>query len=268
MSYLWIVRFSILILLQFITSFFLIYKGKKKISYFTEILLSISSILYAYFIVPMIMEKNTLEVIECIYKGHSFTTDKFLLYIVGYFILKILLLIFIWMLKYFSFLTLVSISKNNGIIAKIGYKIFGKARFVRFVSRMWNKVNYGIEIKKGIPSRVNKKHRSTGIYFDKDGFPKFEAIETVKLDRKLYNKTREVHFYHCNKILYEKIKKDRSIAKKFTKEDIKCFKEGDTPAMYTWHHHQKRGVLQLVERDVHEKVNHRGGFSIWGKKED
>lgn len=266
MSYIWIVRLSILMLAQLITSFFFIYKGKKKISYFTEILLSIISILYVYIVIPVI-KQNNIFVIEYIYKEHNITTDKLIYYIVEYVILKITLLVIIAVLKYISFYSLISISKRNGIIAKIGYKIFGKTRFIGFMSKMWNKVDYGIRIKKGIPSKVRRKHRKTGVLFDKDGFPIFEYIEIIKLERRFYNKTRETHFYQCNKKLYERIKQDRKLAKKFTKEDISQFKEGETPSKYTWHHHQKKGIMQLVDRKIHESVKHRGGFSIWGKRE-
>lgn len=266
MSYLWIVRFFVLMLTHFVTSFALIYHSKKKISYFTEIFLSIFAIAYAYYLVPIILERNSIKLVEYIYQDYSFTRDKFLLYILEYVIFKIILLIVIWVLKYFSFFAIISVSKRNGFIANLGYKIFGKKRFIQFVSRMWYRVNYGIRVKKGMPERVRKYHK--GIYFDRKGFPIFSAIETVKLKRRWHNKKRETHFYHCNKILYERIKKYRDVSAKFTKAEIKCFKEGNTPENYTWHHHQKRGVMQLVDRKIHESVNHRGGYAIWGKKED
>jgi RHS repeat-associated protein len=36
----------------------------------------------------------------------------------------------------------------------------------------------------------------------------------------------------------------------------------ETPEGYTWHHHQDRGRMQLVETDAHAKTGHTGGFSI------
>lgn len=240
-----IIRICILMLLQLIISLVLIYHGKNKTSYFTEI---------------------ALAVIAMAYNNRPFAIEEIFVYVAEYIIVKILILIIIWVTKYFSFYALVSISKRNGKIAQIGYKIFGKKKFPRFVSNMWNKVDYGIRIKKGIPGMVGKKHQRTSIYFDKDGFPKFKAIATVKLSRKFYNKTRETHFYQASKMLYERIQKDKKLASKFTKKEIQTFKQGDTPSKYTWHHHQNRGVLQLVDREVHANVNHRGGFSIWGKR--
>ncbi len=32
---------------------------------------------------------------------------------------------------------------------------------------------------------------------------------------------------------------------------------------YTWHHHQSRGRMQLVPRDIHKEVHHLGGFELW-----
>ena len=31
---------------------------------------------------------------------------------------------------------------------------------------------------------------------------------------------------------------------------------------WTWHHHQDVGVMQLVKREVHRAVPHRGGLSV------
>lgn len=245
MSLLWIVRLSILMFLQISTSFILIYRGKKKISYCSEIILIFFS---------MFFYRNIL------------TMNLILLYVIEYILSKIILLIIIWNLKYFSFYALVSISKKNGKLAKICYKIFGKNRFIRFVSKMWNRVDYGIRIKKGIPAMVNRKHRRTGIYFDKDGFPKFKVIATVELDWRFYNQTREEHFYKANRILYKRIISNKKTASKYLPSDIEKFRFGKTPSKYTWHHHQDKGVLQLVDRKIHADVNHRGGFSIWGKR--
>ncbi|HYX38224.1 MAG TPA: HNH endonuclease [Oligoflexus sp.] len=37
-----------------------------------------------------------------------------------------------------------------------------------------------------------------------------------------------------------------------------------TPLNWTWHHHQDRGVMQLIPRDLHRAISHNGGASIWG----
>ena len=51
---------------------------------------------------------------------------------------------------------------------------------------------------------------------------------------------------------------------KFSSRDIKVISQGDTPNKYTWHHHQDKGKLELVDREIHSKTSHIGGYSIWG----
>jgi hypothetical protein len=36
----------------------------------------------------------------------------------------------------------------------------------------------------------------------------------------------------------------------------------ETPKGYTWHHHQEKGRMQLVNSEIHSKTGHTGGFSI------
>ena len=244
MSLLWIVRSQHLLLLliaQLVTSLLLIYYCKNKISYITEIILVIGDIL---------CNKPAFKISTALY------------YLAEYALMKFFLVLIILLAKRFAFYVLVVISHKR----KRFHKFFiTKRRFLKVQSRIWNKVKYGIRIKKGIPSMAGKKNECTGIYFDQDGFPKFKEIAKVKLARKYWRKDREVHFYHASKILYERIQKSSKLAKKFTKKEILEFKKGDLPDKYTWHHHQDKGVLQLVDRKIHAEVRHNGGFSIWGK---
>lgn len=266
MTKIWFIRIILLIILQIFTSVSLISRGRKKLSYFTEILLSVVFIAYDYYGVKYIIEKYPDRKIAEIYADNLFKKEYLIIFCLGYIFMKIILLMLVYILKYFSFYAIVSITKN-GLLAKICYKIFGKKKFVSFTSRMWNKADYGIAIKKGLPGMVNKVHKLTGVHFDKDGFPKFKSFYTVKLKRNLYRKTRETHFRYANKMLHERIKKDKRFYLKFTKSELKLIAEGNTPDRFTWHHHQDSGVLELVDRQIHAKVNHRGGYSIWGKKE-
>lgn len=32
----------------------------------------------------------------------------------------------------------------------------------------------------------------------------------------------------------------------------------------TWHHHQDRGKMQLVDKAIHQQTGHTGGKAIWG----
>lgn len=51
---------------------------------------------------------------------------------------------------------------------------------------------------------------------------------------------------------------------KFTAQEIEIFKEGGVPKRFTWHHNQELGLMQLVDRNIHRKTGHDGGFSICG----
>jgi hypothetical protein len=248
MSLLWIVRehhLLILLALHLVTSLGLIYFKKNKLSYFTEILLLVLT--WCSNLTPL--------------------KPEFLLcYLSEYLLVKVLLVLIVYFAKRFSFYVMFVIThkQKNKFVYKLIYK---KKRFLKIQSHIWNKVQYGIRIKKGIPSMVNKRNSRTGIYFDKDGFPKFKAIAEIKLERKYWKKDRETHFYRASKMLYEQTQKSFRLRNKFSQHAIYTFKQGDIPSKYTWHHHQDKGVLQLVDSDIHSKVRHNGGFSIWGKKE-
>lgn len=248
MSLLWIVRSHHLLLLlaiHLVISLCLIYFRKNKLSYFTEIL---------------------LLAVAWWYNAPTLNLNIVLCYIAEYILAKALLVLIVYFAKRFSFYVMVVITHKQK--HKFLYKlVIKKKRFLRMQSHIWNKVQYGIRIKKGMPSMVNKRNPRTGVYFDKDGFPKFKAIAEVKLERKYWKKDRDAHFYRANKILYQRIEKSSRVASKFSRRDISSFKQGKLPSKYTWHHHQDKGVLQLVDSDIHSKVRHNGGFAIWGKKE-
>lgn len=259
-------RIIVLFLLQIIISVFFIYHDRKKMSYFFEVIIPVIYVVNNCFIRGTLLFKNPLTRVKSVFIKDDETRLLFGLFLLYYIFLKIAVVVVIYLLKLISFYLLVSIAKN-GIIANISYVIFGKKKISKFASKMWNKVKYGIQVRRGIPGMVNKKHKLTGIHFDKNGFPKFKSIYTVKLPLKLYKKTRETHFRYANKLLYQKVKNDKRFAKHFTSYEIKQMSEGVTPQKYTWHHHQKNGVLELVDRQIHADVNHRGGYSIWGKND-
>ncbi|WP_242295630.1 WXG100 family type VII secretion target [Bacillus cereus group sp. BfR-BA-01516] len=121
-----------------------------------------------------------------------------------------------------------------------------------------------IRLRKG--ELAGDRHPVTGIPYDVDGFPIFDAVTEVTLKEADYKKTRPTHDRICNKLLYEQILKDPKLAAKFTAEEIELFKNGEKPKTYTWHHHQDTGRMQLVDAYLHEKTGHTGGYNIWGKK--
>jgi RHS repeat-associated protein len=86
-------------------------------------------------------------------------------------------------------------------------------------------------------------HPVTGVPFDSNGFPDFssylypDGTNDVKINP---TSNRNLDFDAAN------------LAAGYD----------ETPKGYTWHHHQDRGRMQLVETDVHVKTGHTGGFSI------
>ena len=250
MSLLWIVRTNHLLLLfaiQLVTSLVLIYFGKNKLSYVTELIIIFGNL----------WQHQPLQLLN---------PTIILAYLAEYLLLKFLLILIVYLAKRFAFYVLVIISHKEK--HKLLYKLLIKRKhFLRFQSRIWNKVKYGIRVKKGMPSMVNKRNTRVGVSFDKDGFPKFKPVAEITLERRYWKKDRDVHFYRANKLLFKKIEKSSRLAKKFTKREISEFKQGSTPSKYTWHHHQDKGLLQLVDYNIHSKVRHNGGFSIWGPKD-
>jgi len=121
-----------------------------------------------------------------------------------------------------------------------------------------------IKLRKG--ELAGNRHPVSGVPYDLDGFPIFDAFAEVKLKEADLKKTRPTHDRICNKLLYEQIVKDPKLAAKFTAEEIELFKKGEKPKTYTWHHHQDTGRMQLVDAFLHEKTGHTGGYNIWGKK--
>jgi hypothetical protein len=106
----------------------------------------------------------------------------------------------------------------------------------------------------------------TGVRYDRNGFPIFETFYTYRLPIREWRKSREVHFSRANKFLYKKAVKSKKIRDLFNTWDMQDLRKGKTPEAYTWHHHQSRGKLQLVSREIHAVVDHIGGYSIWGPK--
>lgn len=115
---------------------------------------------------------------------------------------------------------------------------------------------------------INGKHagkKYNGINYDKNGFPVFPHKFQMTLPNDVLKEKRDVHDSIANKALkksYEKNKRD--FQKKFTPKQIQDISKGNKPRGYTWHHHQKRGFMQLVATEAHEKARHTGGVAIWG----
>lgn len=195
-------------------------------------------------------------VLFCIATALEYSWILLLVIIIGEYVLsKILVYIDIILIKKISFRLLVLTIRLNED-SKLCDKL-----------KQLYQIDYGRKLKHGLPAMAGRLHRRSGVRFDRNGFPKFKSYYTVKLKREDYKESREYHFYKANKILYRKALKSRRVRQMFTKADMRALKNGETPQRYTWHHHQKRGKMQLVSREIHSLVNHIGGYSIWGPGE-
>lgn len=104
------------------------------------------------------------------------------------------------------------------------------------------------------------------IKFDKNGFPKFPHKFQMTLKDSYLKAGRDKHNTEANKSLKESYSKNKTKFKKmFNKKQLKEIENGKTPNGYTWHHHQTRGVMQLVHKSYHEGTSHTGGFAIWAR---
>lgn len=122
-----------------------------------------------------------------------------------------------------------------------------------------------------------KLHPVTGVAFERtelligeqtisDVFPVFDAAFTARLKPEEYLLTDTEHDAIANEQLLQAIEQDAAVGQfiNLTDEDIAGLQEGQTPAGYTWHHHEQPGVLQLVNAQIHAQTEHVGGRVLWG----
>jgi len=88
------------------------------------------------------------------------------------------------------------------------------------------------------------KHPQTGVPFDSKGHPDFSD---------------HLHKGGPNDVM---IKPTGNRSKDFAAAN-KAAGYKKTPKGQTWHHHQDRGRMQLVDTKIHSSTGHTGGFSLW-----
>lgn len=104
------------------------------------------------------------------------------------------------------------------------------------------------------------------VAYDKNGFPKYKRKFQMTISNKYLKYGRGKHFTEANKVLKAAYKKNpKEFKKKFTKNELKDIEKGKTPRNHTWHHHQDRGKMQLVDSEDHKAAKHTGGIAIWGQ---
>ncbi|GEN81839.1 hypothetical protein SLU01_01510 [Sporosarcina luteola] len=99
-------------------------------------------------------------------------------------------------------------------------------------------------------------------------FPEFESMHDVQLNESQYMDSDARQFKTANEQLAENVANDPELAGKFTEDQLMQIEAGDTPEGYLWHHSEEPGVLQLVDKDIHDKTGHTGGRSLWGGGSD
>ena len=190
--------------------------------------------------------------------------------LVQYAAVKVFLVLFMIVVRKFGFYCIKRLAKEKRQNRKTWFsRKFGTSKRLRAIKRI-NQINYFPRLKLGLPGMANQVHGVTKVHFDSKGFPIFKSKYKVKLKITDYRQSRSYHFLICNKKLYKDVRTNTRLRQKLnlSKNDIKALEIGETPKNYVWHHHQNPGVLQLVDRKTHEKTFHKGGFSIWGGKDN
>ncbi|MEE1132031.1 MAG: HNH endonuclease [Caryophanon sp.] len=97
-------------------------------------------------------------------------------------------------------------------------------------------------------------------------YPVFESDFNAQLAPSEYELSDSAHEKIANAQLYEAIQHDASLQDEFylTDAEVVSLLNNDTPAGYTWHHHEQPGHLQLVDAQTHNDTAHTGGRFIWG----
>ena len=96
-------------------------------------------------------------------------------------------------------------------------------------------------------------------------FPQFEYLFRLTLPEELYLSIDNDQFKYSTRLLKEAIKVNPELKEKFTEvqlQDIENEKRRITDLI--WHHNENPGVMELVNRIIHENSRHTGGKKIWG----
>lgn len=116
----------------------------------------------------------------------------------------------------------------------------------------------------GVPFKEKTVETSSGEKVE-GVFPVFESVYDVWLPDELLVASDREQFGECNSNLKSWVESNPDDAKKlFSSEQIGDISTGRTPEGYTWHHHEDKGVMQLVDTETHAKTGHTGGKSVWG----
>ena len=110
-------------------------------------------------------------------------------------------------------------------------------------------------------------HPVTGVQYNRLGFPKFDSKFNCRLPFHLVHAGEMKQFKYCTNKLREYIKRHPDYKKNFSKQQLKEI-NSKKPRIdkFTWHHHQAKSqrLLQLVDKEIHDKTAHTGGRAVFG----
>lgn len=101
------------------------------------------------------------------------------------------------------------------------------------------------------------------IVFDNRGFPIFDDVAEFETRITLTPGKADADMRAATRKLREEINSGRIDADGFSAEQLKAIQGGKEriPGL-TWHHHQDRGRMQLIDRDIHGEVKHIGSVGL------
>jgi hypothetical protein len=112
-----------------------------------------------------------------------------------------------------------------------------------------------------------KEHPVTGIKFNRLGYPIFESKFNCRLPFHLIHASEGDQFRYCTNKLREYLKRNPDYKKVFTGQQLnEINKKKPRIDKFTWHHHQAKSqrLLQLVDRELHDKTAHTEGRAVFG----
>lgn len=97
-------------------------------------------------------------------------------------------------------------------------------------------------------------------------YPVFESDFSAQLAPSDYELSDSAHEKMANAQLYDAIQHDAALQLSLglSDDEVSALLHNETPAGYTWHHHEQPGHLQLVDAQTHNDTAHTGGRFIWG----
>jgi len=100
--------------------------------------------------------------------------------------------------------------------------------------------------------------------------PDFPSVCRFDLGSDAVGLSRREHEARCAEILRDALETDRNgeLSQVFTNEQLDEIRAGRIPSGYTVHHDLAPGRADLVDRELHERNRHTGGYTVWGSPPD